>query len=98
MALAVGSKMSGQHSHGRTGLVRPHLPSEQNSPLASCSLEQKPGFLNSTFNGHSSSSVWGRRRNFLPTHTELRGSPRLAVLSTILFLPFTVSEQMVRAA
>lgn len=45
-----------------------HLPSEQNSPLASCSLEQKPGFLNSAFDGHSISGVRGRRRNFLPTH------------------------------
>lgn len=98
MALAVGSKMCDQHRHGRTGLVGLHLPSEQNSPLASCSLEQKPGFLNSAFDGHSISGVRGRRRNFLPTHTDLRRSPRLTVLSTILFLPFTVSEQMVRAA
>lgn len=58
MAVAVGSEMSGQHRRGRTGLAGPHRPSEQGS-LASCSLEQKLGFLNSAFDGHSSSGVWG---------------------------------------
>lgn len=76
-----------------------HLPLGRILPLTSCSLEQKPGCLNSAFDGHSISGVRGRRRNFLPTHTDLRRSPRLTVLSTIPCSYHLQSpEQMVRAA
>lgn len=63
-----------QHRHGRTGLVG-LLPSEQNS--SSCLMQ--PGAEARLQILHLMAFnlwCWDRRRNFLPTHTDLRRSPK----------------------